>query len=79
MVGIEHISQLVDLAKRNVQKDRPEFLESNRVEFIVGDGREGYPKESPYDCIHVGAAAETTPQELIDQLKAPGRYLKHLK
>ncbi|RHZ82745.1 hypothetical protein Glove_104g44 [Diversispora epigaea] len=73
VIGIEHIRQLVDLAKLNVQKDRPEFLESKRVEFIEGDGRKGYPEEAPYDCIHVGAAAEKTPQELINQLKTPGR------
>ncbi|CAG8528129.1 5205_t:CDS:1 [Acaulospora morrowiae] len=73
VIGIEHIPQLVDMAKSNVQKDRPEFLESNRIEFLVGDGRNGYPEEAPYDCIHVGAAAETTPQVLIDQLKSPGR------
>ncbi|CAG8502074.1 16732_t:CDS:2 [Acaulospora colombiana] len=73
VTGIEHIPQLVDMAKSNVQKDRPELLESKRVEFIVGDGREGYAGGAPYDCIHVGAAAGTTPQALIDQLKAPGR------
>ena len=28
---------------------------------------------APYDAIHVGAAAPTVPQELIDQLASPGR------
>lgn len=28
----------------------------------VGDGRQGYPEEEPYDAIHVGAAASTVPQ-----------------
>lgn len=27
----------------------------------------------PYDAIHVGAAAPTLPQDLIDQLGSPGR------
>lgn len=28
---------------------------------------------APYDVIHVGAAAPTVPQALIDQLASPGR------
>lgn len=27
----------------------------------------------PYDAIHVGAAAPTLPQDLVDQLASPGR------
>lgn len=30
----------------------------------VGDGRQGYPEEAPYDAIHVGAAAPKVPQEV---------------
>ena len=33
----------------------------------------GYVAAGPYDCIHVGAAAPTIPQALIDQLAQPGR------
>jgi protein-L-isoaspartate(D-aspartate) O-methyltransferase len=33
----------------------------------------GYPSGGPYDCIHVGAAAPSLPQELVDQLAMPGR------
>ncbi|CAG8762680.1 8833_t:CDS:2, partial [Racocetra fulgida] len=73
VIGIDHIPQLVNLAKDNVMNDRPELLESQRVIFVLGDGRKGYPEEAPYDCIHVGAAAEKLPQDLIDQLKSPGR------
>ncbi|KAG9294128.1 hypothetical protein G9A89_021487 [Geosiphon pyriformis] len=72
-IGVDHIPQLVKHAEKNVKKDHPEFLESNRIIFIEGDGREGYPPLAPYDCIHVGAAAGKTPRALIDQLKAPGR------
>ncbi|CAI2185123.1 4345_t:CDS:2 [Funneliformis geosporum] len=73
VVGIEHIQELVDMSRRNIQKDRPGFLESKRIVLVHGDGRKGFPEESPYDCIHVGAAAEKEPKALIDQLKAPGR------
>lgn len=31
------------------------------------------PTKAPYDAIHVGAAAPTVPQALIDQLASPGR------
>ena len=30
--------------------------------FSVGDGREGYAADGPFDAIHVGAAAPTLPQ-----------------
>ena len=33
----------------------------------------GYISEAPYNAIHVGAAAPTMPQSLIDQLASPGR------
>ncbi|CAG8538175.1 10493_t:CDS:10 [Ambispora leptoticha] len=78
-IGIEHIPELVNLAEKNVRKDHPEFLDSNRVKFIQGDGREGYPEDGPYDCIHVGAAAPKTPQALIDQLFIPvGVYSQNI-
>jgi protein-L-isoaspartate(D-aspartate) O-methyltransferase len=33
----------------------------------------GFEEEGPYDAIHVGAAAPTLPQPLVDQLAKPGR------
>ena len=39
---------------------------------MEGDGRKGYAKYAPYDCIHVGAAAEKIPEELIEQLASGG-------
>ena len=32
----------------------------------------GYADESPYDVIHVGAAAPTVPSALVSQLKVGG-------
>ncbi|KAI1287569.1 Protein-L-isoaspartate(D-aspartate) O-methyltransferase [Halotydeus destructor] len=74
-IGIEHIPELVELSKKNIAKDQPGMLEVGRIKIIVGDGRKGYPAEAPYDAIHVGAAAATVPQELIDQLKPGGRLV----
>nr|XP_048709293.1 protein-L-isoaspartate(D-aspartate) O-methyltransferase-like isoform X2 [Caretta caretta] len=74
-VGIEHIEELVRESIRNVREDDPTLLTSGRVKFLVGDGRQGYPEEAPYDAIHVGAAADTVPKELLKQLKPGGRLI----
>ena len=44
-----------------------------KVKLIVGDGRKGWKEGGPYDAIHVGAAAKEAHQDLLDQLKSPGR------
>jgi protein-L-isoaspartate(D-aspartate) O-methyltransferase len=51
VVGVEHISELVDISKRNVAKNKNQLLESGRVKFVVADGRLGYAKDGPYDCM----------------------------
>ncbi|KAG0215248.1 hypothetical protein BGX28_000467 [Mortierella sp. GBA30] len=72
-IGVDHIPELVQLAKENTMKDHPEYIHEGRVAFHTADGRIGYAQDGPYDCIHVGAAAESMHEELIQQLKAPGR------
>ena len=62
MVGIDHIKDLVELSKSNTAKSHGALLNSNRLHYVVGDGRKGYSEGAPYDCIHVGAAAPTLPQ-----------------
>lgn len=64
MIGIEHIEELVELSKRNTKKNHAELLQSGRILYVVGDGREGYKPEAPYDAIHVGAAAPSLPKEV---------------
>ncbi|XP_011334128.1 protein-L-isoaspartate(D-aspartate) O-methyltransferase isoform X1 [Ooceraea biroi] len=75
VTGIEHIPELIEISTRNVREDNPHFLKENRINFVVGDGRLGHPADGPYNAIHVGAAAETLPQELIDQLAPDGRLV----
>ncbi|XP_072032653.1 protein-L-isoaspartate(D-aspartate) O-methyltransferase-like isoform X2 [Amphiura filiformis] len=75
VVGIDHIKELVDFSRDNLQKDHPELLESGQVELIVGDGRQGHLPEAPYDAIHVGAAAPILPPALVEQLKPGGRLI----
>lgn len=73
VIGIEHIPELVQFSVENLQKDGlGEALEEKQIEMIAGDGRQGYASAGPYDAIHVGAAAPTLPQPLVDQLKSPG-------
>ena len=33
-VGIDHIKELVDTSRANINKDHPELIESNRVKLI---------------------------------------------
>lgn len=74
-VGIEHIKELTELSIKNVNKDNPDLLTSERVLLITGDGRLGYKERAPYDAIHVGAAAAVVPDALHDQLKPGGRLI----
>ena len=53
-------------------KSYSQQLQSNQIKIICGDGRLGYAPEAPYDIIHVGAASEKIPSELINQLKVGG-------
>ena len=76
VVGLEHIPELVELAKANMRKsaEGQGLLDSGRVRFVAGDGRKGWPEDAPYDAIHVGAAAAEAHAPLLEQLKTPGRY-----
>ena len=74
-VGIEHIKQLYDFASANISKHHKDLLDLKKVILVVGDGRNGCAQYGPYDCIHVGAAAEQLPQPLIDQLANGGRLV----
>ncbi|PSC67684.1 L-isoaspartate(D-aspartate) O-methyltransferase [Micractinium conductrix] len=76
-IGIEHIPQLTQNALRYVGKE-PELvalMEQGRLEFVVGDGRNGYPPGAPYHAIHVGAAAPRLPAAMVDQLAPGGRLV----
>ncbi|GMR62903.1 hypothetical protein PMAYCL1PPCAC_33098, partial [Pristionchus mayeri] len=75
VVGIEHIRQLVEMSRRNIEKHHADFLRSGRIELITGDGRLGVPIEGGYDAIHVGAAAPSLPMELVRQLADGGRMV----
>lgn len=83
VVGIEHIDALRRLGEENLShsEEGRRLLESGRVRFRTGDGRLGWREEEEeaagvpagWDAIHVGASAAAVHQELLDQLRAPGR------
>ncbi|XP_040579260.1 protein-L-isoaspartate(D-aspartate) O-methyltransferase [Lepeophtheirus salmonis] len=74
-IGIDHIDDLVEMGRKNIQKDQPELLSSERITLVVGDGRKGYAPGGPYNAINVGAAAVELHQELVDQLAPGGRLV----
>uniref|UniRef100_A0A2M4AUG7 protein-L-isoaspartate(D-aspartate) O-methyltransferase n=2 Tax=Anopheles triannulatus TaxID=58253 RepID=A0A2M4AUG7_9DIPT len=75
VVGIEHHPQLVEQGRKNIGEDDQTLIDTGKVILIEGDGRLGCKEYAPYDCIHVGAAAPKTPEELINQLKPGGRLV----
>ncbi len=83
VIGVEHISALRDLGERNMAKSDHgrALLAAGRVRFRVGDGRKGWVEDGGekgthgwgWDAIHVGASATEVHQDLLDQLRSPGR------
>jgi len=60
----------------NVKEDgKGNLLDSGNMKIVEGDGRQGYASAGPYDAIHVGAAAPTLPEALVQQLKPGGRLV----
>ena len=72
VVGVEHIPDLYQFSINNVGKNYPDLL-NNKIIFVNQDGRKGFAPYGPYKVIHVGAASEQLPQELINQLDRNGR------
>lgn len=60
---------MIGISQRNIEKNNSDLLKSGRVQLRVGDGRLGVPELGPYNAIHVGAAAATVPEALVEQLK----------
>jgi len=79
VVGLEHIKELRDLGETNMRKSErgKQLLGEGKVSFVVGDGRKGWREgedgEKGWDVVHVGAAAVELHQELVEQLRSPGR------
>lgn len=68
--SVERISQLSDLAKRNLR-----VLEMDNIYLHVGDGSLGWADAAPYDRILITAAAPKIPEIILKQLKVSGRIV----
>lgn len=75
VVGIEHIKNLYEIGVSNIEKNHKDLLINKKIIMVQGDGRKGYKEYAPYKCIHVGAAAEKIPDDLINQLDVGGRMM----
>ncbi|KAL9187262.1 hypothetical protein ACHAXT_001365 [Thalassiosira profunda] len=69
--GIDVVPELVEMSEANIRKEDADLFDSGTVKVMVKDGWKGYPEGSPFNVIHVGAAAATFPKNLLKQL-APG-------
>lgn len=67
---VERIPELVEFARRNLQRAGVE-----KVHVFLGDGSRGFPSKAPYDRIIVTAGAPEIPEPLIEQLKPGGRLI----
>jgi len=68
---IERIPELVEFAKRNLERAGYK----DKVHVILGDGTKGFPPKAPYDVIIVTAGAPKVPEPLIEQLKVKGKLI----
>jgi len=75
VVGVDHINDLVMNSRVAAKKAQAQSGRPWDIVLEIADGRHGYAKYAPYDAIHVGAAAATVPQALVDQLKPGGRLV----
>jgi protein-L-isoaspartate(D-aspartate) O-methyltransferase len=65
----------IDPALHEAARARFASLGYHNVELRLGDGREGWPEEAPFEAILVTAAATTIPPALLDQLTLGGRLV----
>lgn len=56
--AIDHIQEINDFAKSNINKICPHLIKKEKVEFVTQDGRKGMSEyegsQMQYDVIHVG-------------------------
>jgi len=70
--GIDIYPELVEMTQENLEKQDKDLLDSGTVSLATANGWEGLPEASPFDAIHVGAAAAHFPKKLAQQLKPGG-------
>lgn len=74
VVAVELVPELLEFGRSNVEK-----LGISNVDFHQAGSELGWPKEAPYDRILVSAAANSIPDELVDQIAPAGRMVLPVK
>ena len=64
---VERIDELLKLARRRFHRQR-----LNNIYVRYADGHLGWPSQAPFDGILVTAAAQSVPEELLQQLSIDG-------
>ena len=59
-------------------KTRIKHLQLSNVQFLCGDGADGWVDHAPFDAIIVSAAAPTVPRDLVGQLRVGARLVMPL-
>lgn len=78
VVAVEVIPEIYEFGKKNI--DKYNFIKDGAVECILGDGKKGFKKYSPYDKILLSAASQSGPsEELKRQLKIGGKLVCPIK
>eukprot|EP01024_Parvocaulis_polyphysoides_P041041 TRINITY_DN3756_c0_g1_i5.p1 TRINITY_DN3756_c0_g1~~TRINITY_DN3756_c0_g1_i5.p1 ORF type:complete len:388 (-),score=18.31 TRINITY_DN3756_c0_g1_i5:536-1699(-) len=73
VIGIEKHKTLVSFSESNIKRGNEDLLNNGIVEVIHGNVLSDILVDmEPFDAIHVGAAAETLPQILVNKLKNGG-------
>ena len=73
---IEREHELQETTRRTLERLRAGgFSAAKRIEFLEGDGSEGYAPAAPYDAILVAAGAPAVPPSLEQQLAEGGRLV----
>jgi len=70
--GIDVRQDLVDMTRKNMERGDGDLLKDGTVDLSLRDGWKGLPEHAPFDAIHVGAAAESLPKILANQLAVGG-------
>lgn len=70
VTAVELIPQLTRRGQRNCRR-----LGYTNARFHTAGKIIGWPENAPYDCILVSAGADTLPEELLAQLRRPGRMV----
>ncbi|MDD5543709.1 MAG: protein-L-isoaspartate(D-aspartate) O-methyltransferase [Acidobacteriia bacterium] len=68
--SMEIVEPLAQEAQKNLAG-----LGYKNITIKVGNGYDGWPEQSPFDCIIVTAAPPELPQKLVEQLKVGGRMV----